>query len=180
MLNDLQALFDQCERQRMQILETVADLTASQLAFQPRPGVWLLLEEVHHLTLVEQEVVRLASDPDRVVRLAQQFEQQRRRVPFVLVWLILRCGIRVPVPIDSVLPTPDQSLSTLTTQWEKARVQIRSLLEALEDPHLPFAVHPVCGPLTPAQVLRFLLVHGHYHRRHMHRLRSARLFPGDC
>jgi uncharacterized damage-inducible protein DinB len=177
MLNNLQVLFDRCESQRQQMLHRVADLNASQLAHQPCQGMWSLLEELHHLTLVEQEIVRLASHPERVVRQAQQFKQQKRGVPFVVVWLILRCGIRVAVPVESVLPTRDQSLPALIMQWEQAREQIRCALEAVEDPHRPFAVHPVCGPFTPAQVLRFLLVHGDYHGRHMRRLRCARTFP---
>jgi uncharacterized damage-inducible protein DinB len=177
MLNNLQVLFDRCERQRKQMLQRVAGLNASQLTYQPCQGVWSLIEELHHLTLVEQVIVRLASHPEVVARQAQKFKQEHRGVPFVVVWLILRCGIRVPVPVESVLPTRDHSLSTLTRQWEQAREQIRSSLEAVEDSYRPFAVHPVCGPFTPAQALRFLLVHSDYHRRHMHRLRCARTFP---
>lgn len=177
MLENLRVLFDRCETQRKQMLQMAAHLNASQLAYQPRQGVWSLLEELHHLTLTEQEIVRQASHPERVVRQSQQFKQLYHGVPFVVVWLILRCGIRVPVPIDSVLPAPDQSLPTLTRQWEQIRTQMRSLLESVENAHRPFAVHPVCGVLTPTQVLSFLLVHGHYHWQHMQRLCCARTFP---
>jgi uncharacterized damage-inducible protein DinB len=177
MLNDLHVLFDECEEQRKQLLEAAASLDASQLAYRPREGVWSLAEELHHLVLVDQEIVRRASRPEEMADLIREFRRQKRGVPFWLVRLILRLDIRVPVPVDSVLPRPDQSLSTLATQWEQARKQMRCLLEAVDDARLPFVVHPVCGPFTPAQTLRFLLIHGQYHQRHMHRVRSSRTFP---
>lgn len=177
MFSNLRLLLERCETQRKQVLLTVADLNCSQLTYLPNGGAWSLLEELHHLVLVEQETVLLASHPEDVIRLSCEFKRQRRAVPFVVVWLIMRCGIRVPVPTTRVLPTRDQSLSVLITQWDQARSQLISLMEAVEDQHLPFAVHPTCGPLRAEQVLRFLLVHTDYHARRIHRLCNSRKLP---
>lgn len=174
MLNNLQVLFDRSEQQRHSLLQQAEGLNADQLSFQPKASEWSLMEHIHHLTLTEQELAHQASHPKLVARLAKE---QKGRVPFGVVWLILRCGIRVPVPVDSVLPLPGQSLPLLTAQWEQARSQIKQLLEALPvaQSHQPFAIHPVCGALTPAQILQFTLAHGHYHLRQMQRLRHQSL-----
>ena len=176
MLPKLQGLFDRVEMQRQKLLRQAEGLNKAQLAFQPAAGEWSLLEHLHHLTLTDQEIIRQASHPKAVLRLAKQ---QERRVPFGIVWLVLRSGIRVPVPIDSVLPTPGQTLLSVSAQWDEARGQMRQILGALneEQARQPFAMHPVSGPLTPAQVLRFTLAHGHYHLRRMRHIRHAPAFP---
>lgn len=172
MLKKLQVLFDRSERQRQSLLKQATGMNAAQLAFQPGAGEWSLLEHLHHLTLTDQELIRLASRPKLVARLARE---HKRQVPFGVVWLVLRCGIRVPVPVDSVLPLPDQSLPILTVQWEQARSQIRQMLEALPPSqlHQPFVVHPVCGALTPVQLLHFTLAHGHYHLRRVSKIANT-------
>ena len=176
MLPNLQGLFNRAESQRQQLLQQAEGLSEAQLAFQPAASEWSLLEHLHHLTLTDQEIARQASHPKAVLRLAKQ---QGKRVPFGVVWLLLRSGIRVPVPVDSVLPAPGQSLPTLMGQWDEARGQMQQLLEALNEEKAlqPFAMHPVSGPLTPDQVLRFTLAHGQYHLRCMRHIRHARAFP---
>ena len=180
MLKPLEVLFERYEAQRKQMLQMAAEWNDPQRSYQPRKEAWSLLEELHHLTLTDQEVVRLAASPEMVTQQALEFKKRSHGVPFFVVMLILRCDIRVPVPTERVMPKPGQPLSTLTLQWEQAREQLRRLLETItpENSHLPFAVHPVCGAFTPEQVLKFLLEHGHYHERHMHRLRLASGFPG--
>lgn len=176
MLPKLQGLFDRAEMQRQRLLQQAEGLSEAQLAFQPAAGEWSLLEHLHHLTLTDQEIARQASHPNAVLRLAKQ---QEKRVPFGIVWLVLRSGIRVPVPVDSVLPTPGQNLPMLTAQWDETRGQMRQTLMALneEQARQPFAIHPVSGPLTPAQVLHFTLAHGHYHLKRMQSIRHTRAFP---
>lgn len=177
MLESLQVQFDLCEHQRAQMLDMAADWSDAQLVYRPRNDAWCLLEELHHLALVDAETVRLASQPESAARVTQPMGKQPRRVPFFVVWLVMRCGIRVPVPVESVLPNLDQSLAEVAAQWELSREQLRSLLAAVEDIRLPFVIHPVCGPITAAQTLRYSLAHGQYHWRHMAAIRRGRSFP---
>ena len=171
MINDLQRLFDRCENVREMKLQSVSDFSASQLAFQPGVGEWSMLENLHHLVLTDEEIVRLASDPEAVAHQTEAFKREQSGVPFPVVWLIMRLGIRVPVPVESVIPSNHRSLSALIAQWRDARERMRAILEDVEDTRSPFAVHPVCGAFNSAQTLQFLLAHDGYHFRHMNRLR---------
>ena len=176
-MKDLQRLFDRCESQRERMLQGISNLSPSQLAFQPGVGEWSMLENIHHLVLTDEEIVRLASDPKAVVRQTEAFKRGRSGVPFAVVWLILRLGIRVPVPLESVIPSNSHSIPALIAQWRQVRERMRAMFEDVEDLCSPFAVHPVCGALNAVQTLQFMLVHDGYHFRLMNRLRHARSFP---
>ena len=169
--------FDRLCAQRKSILEQFAGLSESQLNFRHNPEDWSLLEELHHLVLVDTQILIQIENPTLVTKMAKQ----KSKIPYFIVMAVLRSGIRVPVPNNDerLLPQPGQSLSTLVNEWKVTLDKIQGQLEALsgERIHSPFMVHPMCGGIKPAPFIYFLMAHDGYHLRNIKRTKRSKSLP---
>ncbi len=175
MLSKLQTRFDALEQRRHRLLGELARLGEAQLRFQPAPGAWSLQEVVHHLLLVDQAVLR-AADRAAEVRMRRSL---RERIGYVAVWLVLKLGVRVRVPVRGVAPQVGISLSELQEQWGETRIALKACLNSFTERTMQHTVarHPVGGPLNAVQTLLFLTRHFDHHMRQINRIQRAAGFP---
>lgn len=176
MLPSLQAHFDALEERRQALVAELEGCAPEQLSFRQAPEAWSLGEVAHHLLLVEQGVLQVLSDERR------QHPGRRtilNRIGSVAVRVVFALGIRVKVPIRSVVPTGDVPLNEVKQQWNDTRAGIRVYLEGVASPTLrqPLLRHPVSGPMDVSQGLVFLRRHFDHHLRQVARMRRSAAFP---
>lgn len=177
MLPTLQARFDALEERRRALLDELRGGAPAQLRFRPSPDAWSPLAVAHHLVRVEQEVLRSLRDP------AQAHPRSpgvRDRVGALVVWAVFRLGVRVRVPVRGVRPDPEPSLNQVERGWSETRPALRAYLAGVGEADRSAAVfrHPIGGPLTAEETLRFLTRHWDHHLRQLRRIRAAPGFPG--
>ena len=163
------------EVQRKAILKLYEGKSEHQLNYRTSPDSWSMLDELHHLVLVDHQIVAQCTHPLLVKKMAQK----KARVPYFVVLLVLRSGIRVPVPNNDerLMPKPGQSLTGLIEERHSAQEKIKTQLASVshEDLTSPFMVHPVCGGINPANFITFLMAHDTYHFRNLKRLHKKLL-----
>ncbi len=175
MVSKLQTRFDALEQRRHRLVGELARLGEAQLRFQPAPGAWSLQEVVHHLLLVDQAVLR-AADRAAEVRMRRSL---RECIGYVAVWLVLKLGVRVRVPVRGVAPQVGISLSELQEQWDETRIALKACLNRFTERTVQHTVarHPIGGPLNAVQTLLFLTQHFDHHMRQINRIQRAAGFP---
>lgn len=178
MLPKLQVHFDELERKRQLLFTELTRLSEEQLRFQPAAGKWSLLEVVHHLLLVERLVVSSAAD-----RPARGRGRERRsikaRIGYAAVCMVLGLGVRVKVPLRSVVPETGASLGELEEEWDRTRVDLRACLDGISERTMGHTLvrHPIGGPLNAVRTVSFLTRHFDHHGRQVKRIQRAAGFP---
>jgi len=172
----LKPAHDTYQQQADHLLAEVRALSPEQRAFRSDPDSWSHIEVLHHLTLVDQGVAQYLEEglPE-----GKRRPRLRQRLMGPLVKLVLRSPIRVKAPSDRVLPDPDVSFDEVEETWRQARGEITTQLEQIGDDRVgtPTFIHPISGPLTPAQVLTFLNDHLNHHGHQVRRIRKHPDFP---
>lgn len=176
MLSELQTQFDALEQRRHRLLSELARLGEAQLSFRPAPGAWSLLEVVHHLLLVDQAILRAAAHRPVQGRMRRSV---RQRIGYAAVWLVLKLGVRVKIPVRSVAPQVGVSLGELREQWGDTRMALQARLNSITERTMRHALgrHPIAGPLNAVQTLLFLTRHFDHHARQINRIQGAAGFP---
>ena len=164
---ELQAIerkLQQLEQKRIDLLGALAALPDERLIAKPDPNRWTLLQVAQHLMLAEKSVRDQALSGERH---APDRRGLRHRVLYWVVLAILRFGIRVRVPSESMVPDGETTLAEIERAWESSQIQLKQFAEGLDTSSArdPIFRHPVCGPMTPSQALTLALVHFDSHRR---------------
>ncbi len=103
----------------------------------------------------------------------------RECIGYVAVWLVLKLGVRVRVPVRGVAPQVGISLSELQEQWGETRIALKACLNRFTERTVQHTVarHPIGGPLNAVQTLLFLTRHFDHHMRQIDRIQRAVGFP---
>ncbi len=157
---------------RTEMLRTVAALDPEEQVWRATDSTWSAVEIIEHLVLAEQVVlgdVRTAST--RVPHTAIA----RDRVRALIVWAVLRFGVRVSVPSESMRPSGAVSFSELRAQWIEQHQMLRAFAESLDARGRRKRVfrHPIAGPLNVLQALQLLDAHLRTHQRQLARVLDA-------
>lgn len=172
------ALLDQIDVQRAAIVSEVAALPDAAQRWRAHDDAWSPLDVIEHLVLAEQVVLGdLESAPTRMAPAPTVVHGLRRS----MVWLVLRLGIRVRVPVDRLRPTGKTTFAALHTQWDDQHIALRRLVTGMDRRGLQRHIfrHPIAGPLNTSQALRLLSAHLATHHRQLERLRAARPSHSD-
>jgi hypothetical protein len=176
MLDSYARLLRALETRRQAFLAELESLTEAELTWRPSPDAWPVMQVAQHLELVERGMLRMMTDPGR----AQQELRRRPKniIGSLAVWVVMTTGIRVKLPsrvAATASPAGDVDLPTLRTRWSDTDTELRrhfaSCTEA--DAGRYVALHPVAGPLTGEQTLRFLVRHFDHHLKQVRRIRKA-------
>lgn len=168
MSRSLRRRLERLERRRAALLAKVTALPPSVVDARPSPAVWSIREILEHLMLAERSVFMGMPEPAALVA---RRRRMRGFVGYVIVWAVLRFGIRVRVPAADMEPSGSRTLDEVRTMWDENQVWLRACLEALHHRRERGAVfrHPVTGPLTARQALRLMEVHLLTHSRQIRR-----------
>jgi hypothetical protein len=167
------ALFRSIDRQRAALLAEVTALTADQRTWRSAPDAWSAVDVIEHLVLAEQVVL---GDLETAATRPDAPRQLRHRVRAVIVWVVLRFGIRVSIPAEAMRPVGTTSFETLQVMWDAQHRALRTFVEGLDAAGVQRHVfrHPISGPLSVVQALRLLSAHLTTHQRQLRRLHDAR------
>lgn len=157
------------DEQRRSLFEELDELTDEQLHAHPISGKWSIAEIVEHIGLAERDIFAGLPDPATLIPLRRSL---RNRISLLAVFVVLRFGIPVEAPSETMLPRGNASLTELQESWEEVRDWLESYIAGASDEELRASVfrHPIAGPLAPADVLRLGYVHVERHRGQIRRL----------
>jgi uncharacterized damage-inducible protein DinB len=174
MHTDLAPLFAQLEARKRALLEALREMPPDQLQFRPDPNSWSPLQVAEHLMLVERGFnAQLARPRETPTTL-------RHRIGAVVVWVVMKTGIRVKAPVQAVVPSEAMSYEDLAATWDEVRIELKDLLDAVpaENVGKRLLRHPVAGPMDYVKGLDFAIAHFDRHLRQFERIRSTARFPG--
>jgi hypothetical protein len=172
----LQRRHTRIERQRLALLERLAEYTDAQHAFQPDPSGWSLAGVVQHLVLVEEALV----SHGRALGAARPpWVRVRTRLRERVVLAVLGRDVRIKAPVPTVVPQVHLPLDALAARWQAARADLLAYIEEVPPPRWARAAfrHPRIGWVTAMGGLRFIEVHCDHHSRQIERILAARGFP---
>lgn len=151
-------LLDRVEVARDQVLSSVAALSPELRMRSPAPGKWCILEIVEHMVIAEEDVMAGFVDLEQRTPRRRRF---RHRVLYRVVMFILRHGIPVKVPSETMRPSGKVALADLAERWSDNHATLRAFVDGLDAAALrqPIFGHPVAGPITVGEALRMLEVH---------------------
>jgi DinB superfamily len=163
----IQSHFDALERDKTALMAGLERLSDAQIAFQPAPGAWSMLEVVQVMLGSGGAITR---------------KPMTWRSGFLLsvVLFVLRRVPRVRT-VPAAIPRERHTRARVQAEWAESRVKLRALLETLGPDALeePVFLQPVAGPVTALRGLEFLQVHLEHHRPQLERIRGASGFPTE-
>ncbi len=175
MQTELQRRFDEVERQRAALKTSALALSDTQLNWTPGPDTWSVRQIVQHLVLSDETVGR-ARDTHAIEPEARMFRVLPRALRRRLVLSAFQHNLVLPLPSPNVQPREDVPLPALLARWDKARDEMRRVLDTLRPSETRYA-HPVLGPLTATQMLELEQAHTAYHMRQKDKVQSLAGFP---
>lgn len=161
------------EAERQALLAELTSWPEPAQTWRPTPEAWSARDVIEHLARAEAvvlgDLVDARARPDAPIRPVE-------RVRRVLVWFVLRAGVRVRAPSRRMLPTGEGSLATWRAAWDTQRAALARYLESSDAATLTRRVfrHPVAGPLNAAEAVRLLAAHQGTHARQLARLAAER------
>mgnify|MGYP006271815621 CR=1 FL=1 len=182
MLPALKKRFAVLESQKNQLLDYYADLSPEQLAFQPTPQSWSLIQVGQHLMNTEVVVGRMAT---------QGLEQARpgQKAPITSHFWLLFGVMMLSLPITrfkvpesaakEIVPGPPIELEVLRDDWQKCRQHWIALLDQFtpDQAGCPVFTHPRLGRLNISQTLQFLANHFDHHLMQTGRIQRHPDYP---
>ena len=164
-------------QKRTALLQRLALLPGATLTTRQKADSWTITEIVEHLILAEQAVL---GDATRLHERTPQIQTLASALRFAIVMAVLRLGIRVRVPSETMRPRGHVSFTVLRSQWDSQFELLQTFVLERNRASNRLAIfhHPVAGPLSVTQALWMLEVHLDSHirqiDRQIHGVRSAR------
>ena len=164
----IQSQFDALERDKAAFMGELEQHSVAQLAFQPAPRGWSMLEVGQHLIIVESALVGSSGG----VQLGPL--TWRLNLILGLITVSFRAGLRVPT-LPPAVPKERRPLNDVQADWSDARNTLSALLEPLEATALERTtfVHPVAGSISLGQGLECMRTHIAHHRPQLERIRRT-------
>jgi hypothetical protein len=169
----LQQLYDRLEVDRKILLAKVELVPDEKINRQPAPGKWSLGEVLSHIVASERGStgymkkkslgIDQVDNSGIVESLKIGLLIASQRLPF----------LKFKAPKILLDHTPQlHSAETIIRQWDKARTDLKTFLEAVEDKNLRKKIykHPIAGRLDVVQAITFYREHIIHHSPQINRL----------
>ena len=172
--NSVAEIYDAIDGVRARLRSRVEGLDDGRDVFRPAEGVWSVAEVVEHLSIIEGQMVRLASKLlDRAEADGGAAEEARPlAAPVTIERFVEESRTQKFDAPDGVRPTGSASVADSLARLAESRAGLHALRPRLERVD-GFAVtfpHPAWGPLNLYQWLAFVGAHEHRHLRQIERL----------
>lgn len=169
MIEPLGSSFQRLEQSRSEIEAQISGFTPAQLSFRQQDGAWTIAEVLDHVVRVERTVLEGARKPG-----VQRAAWRPRRFRRVVTWLVFRVGLRIKIPerVKQVRPQAGADPHEVRARWGFLRAEWREFLSTLTADQLGHLAikHPIAGPFSYRDVLKFLEWHLRHHRRQIGRI----------
>ncbi len=172
-MNDaIETLLQQIEARRSALVREIALLSPELQQWREQPTSWSALDILEHLVLAEQYVL---GDLSTAAERAGESPTVPERVKSVIVWVVLRFGIRARVPARAMKPVGGATFDELRQRWDAKHEQLRAFASSLNGSALERRIfrHPIAGPMHTEQALRLMYAHMGTHQRQLTRLKES-------
>ncbi len=167
------------DARRAEFLAGLDSLPPEQQRQRPTASAWSPVEIGEHLLIVERGLARVAGRQIEKGEGRRRFDApSAKSVEGLVAAMRTPAKFQVPAGAGSIDPTGELSLDELRQAWGASGAQWHRVAETLppglEDEGL--VLHPIAGPMTIANTLRFLEAHIEHH---LHQLaRTVRALNG--
>ena len=160
----LRGAHDELRARWVALLADLRSRPPESLRTKPDPDRWTLIEVAHHLALAEQGLLQGLPPIDELRAAPRGLADGVKRR---LVALVVRTGLRVPVPNDEMRPDPDVDLETVAALRMETDAWLTHCIDTAPDATLSGAIctHPIAGALTLLETLRLGAQHIDTHAR---------------
>jgi hypothetical protein len=168
-------IFDEIDRTRARLFQSVEALTAEQQGFRPAPDRWSVAQLCDHLSIVEGNVLKLLG---KVLAKAEEAgaPPPTSDAPFAPVsieeFVERTRGVKLDAP-EAVRPADTRPVEESLAALRDSRAALHALRPRLErlDAHALRFPHPAWGPLNLYQWLLFL---GAHEARHLDQVEALK------
>ena len=174
--NSASEIFEEIDRTRASLLQSVEGLTAEQQGFRPSPDRWSVAQLCDHLAIVEGSVLKLL---DKVIAKAEASgAAPAADAPFAPVsveeFVERTRHVKIDAP-ESARPSGSRPVAESLDSLRDTRAAIHALRPRLErlDGHALRFPHPAWGPLNLYQWLLFIGAHEARHLAQIEALKEA-------
>lgn len=176
-------IFAAIDDKRARLEAGVAGLNEAEENFRPAPEAWSAAEIMEHLSVIEQQLVRLTQTmlkrAESSVSAAAANGERKPFAPFSLDELIERSRREKYQAPETVRPQGDVPIAESLERLRRSRAalsELRPRLEATDLSEMRYP-HPAFGPLDLYAWLAFIGLHEERHLRQIEALKSAPEFP---
>ena len=168
-IDRLKEALDCLNRERLGLLNRLANIAPDELYRKPDPQRWSLVQVLQHLVLAEREVLQHLPD---LADLVPRKQYPYHFISYAVVLLVLKWGIPVPVPSSAMVSDGNTTLTRIRAQWDRNFEWLTAYVNGLsiETARQAVFIHPVCGPLTISQALYMDRLHLSVHTRQINRM----------
>jgi hypothetical protein len=168
-IDRLKEALDCLNRERLGLLNRLANIAPDELYRKPDPQRWSLVQVLQHLVLAEREVLQHLPD---LADLVHRKQYPYHFISYAMVLLVLKWGIPVPVPSSAMVSDGNTTLTRIRAQWDRNFEWLTAYVNGLsiETARQAVFIHPVCGPLTISQALYMDRLHLSVHTRQINRM----------
>jgi hypothetical protein len=163
---DLASLLAALDARRAEFLAGLDSVPPAQRDRAPSQSAWSPLQIGEHLLLSERGFAHVTARQIEKGDDRRRFgEPSERSVEGLLQAMRTPAKFKVPKGIEAVTPKGDVPYDTLRQDWQATAERWHEII-ATFPPELEreaLVMHPVAGPITTAQTLRFLEAHIEHH-----------------
>ncbi len=171
---DLHQQFNRLEAQRAALFSSVDGLDDEALNRPPAEDKWSIIQVLSHLTGAEKRSL----DGVRK-KMADRSGLHKAGLTEWAKTIVLAVALRLPMPIKApgrLGTVPErQDLETTRREWDEVRAGWRETIDSFPSELVDQTIfkHPVVGPLSLAQALRFMADHVARHTKQIERIVRA-------
>lgn len=165
-------VFDELEKQREEILQSVKQLSHEAFNQAPKPGKWSVAQILTHILTSEKlSLGYMRKKVQGIDRLEDSGILESLRL-----WLLIvsqRIPVKYKAPRVVVENTPETlSLAQVTEEWTNFRKELAVFLSMIDDKHARRVIykHPLAGRFDVRQTLIFFREHINHHRPQIERI----------
>ncbi|MBX2965070.1 MAG: DinB family protein [Cyclobacteriaceae bacterium] len=165
-------IFNQLEKQRTEILQSVRLLTPEEFNRPPQPGKWSVSEVLTHLITAEKlSLDYMKKKVKGIARVKNSGLMESLRL-----WLLIvsqRIPVKYKAPKVVVQHTPPaMPLAQLTDEWNEVRKELAAFLNSIPDEYVKRVIykHALAGRLDVRQAMIFFREHIRHHQPQINRI----------
>ncbi|MDQ3917032.1 MAG: DinB family protein [Acidobacteriota bacterium] len=171
--NSVAELFDDIDRTRARLFQSVEGLSDAQQGFRPAPDRWSVAEVLEHLSIIERRVTKLvAALLDKAESAGQARAAAGRFAPVSIAEFVEQTRAQKLVAPENARPAGALAADSLSALRD-SRAALHSLRPRVEQTDCTSArfPHPAWGPLNLYQWLLFL---GAHEARHLAQIEALK------
>ncbi len=164
-------LYSKLEDQRIELINSIADLENQLMTYRLIDNKWHILEILQHLVMSEKLSIYYLK---KKWKHSQDLPSKTLITDFRSWSLLFFMWIPIPMkaPARVTVFDPDKTCQNIILEWEEIRSEMKKFLEEMELNvfQKEFYKHPATGKLTLHHMLLFFYAHIKRHRKQIQRI----------